>query len=384
MTNEEILKFTDEIFDEACALRRKIHQNPELGNKEFETTALIEDYLKGCKIKTERPLETGAVGFLDAGKSETVALRADIDALPVTEQTGLDFSSKKEGLMHACGHDIHTSALLAAAKIISKNKDSLSKNVLFVFQPDEEGSGGAQRLLQKGIFEKYNVQSVFGLHVRPEIASGKVAVKFGKSYAASDIFKITVSGKSSHGAEPQNGISALTAASHIVCALEGAVSRLVSPTDSAVLSVCTFESGTAVNIIPETAVLSGIIRTLGPQTRKMMKEKLLEISSLTAKAFSCTSKLEIRESYPGVVNDNEKTAFVQKNAGELFGLQNVDVLDEPTMTTEDFGYYLQEVPGCFFHVGVGCDYPLHSGKMTPSEEGLKTAIAMHVKNVFEA
>ncbi|MGN0468679.1 MAG: M20 family metallopeptidase [Acutalibacteraceae bacterium] len=383
MTDEQILNFADEVYDEAVSIRRKIHENPELGNMEVETTKLIVSLLESWGIEVLRPLETGAVGVLNCGKGKTVALRADIDALAVTEQTGLSYASKVCGKMHACGHDIHTASLLAAAKILSEHKDKFHGTVVFVFQPDEEGNGGAQRIIDTGIFDRLGVEKVFGIHIRPETAAGKVAVKYGKSYAASDIFKITLTGKSSHGAEPEKGINALTAASHLVCALDGAVSRMTAPTDSAVLSVCTFESGTAVNIIPESAVLTGIIRTLGAKTRKEMKEKLVNTAQAVAQAFGCKAQIDIKESYPGVVNCDKETKLVENCAVSLLGRENVEILTEPTMTTEDFGYYLDKADGCFYHIGAGTQYPLHNGKMSPDETCIKTAAAMHIKLVFE-
>ncbi len=284
--------------------------------------------------------------------------------------------------MHACGHDIHTAALLAAAKIIQAHKDELKTNVVLIFQPDEEGSGGAQRLIDAGIFKKYNIRKVFGMHVRPELDTGTVAVKFGKSYAASDVFHIEVQGKSSHGAEPHRGSNALLAASHIVTSLDGLLSRNLDPTDNAVLSICTFESGRASNIIPDLAKLSGIIRTLGTDTRLQIREILKDTVTHTAEAFGCQAKVTIKESYPGVVNNNDETLTVRNCAEELFSKEYVITLDTPTMTTEDFGYYLFHAPGSFYHVGCGCEEPLHSPKFSPDERCLKTAVAMTVKLAF--
>ncbi|MCM1364875.1 MAG: M20 family metallopeptidase [Faecalibacterium sp.] len=382
MTNEQILQCVDSVFDEAVNIRRFLHENPEIGNREFTTTEYIVSLLEKWNIEVQRPLETGAVGVLSCGEGKTVVLRADIDALPVEEKTGLPFASKNEGMMHACGHDIHTASLLAAAKILSEHRDELHGTVKFVFQPDEEGFGGAKRLIDAGVLDSPRADKVFGIHIRPELPAGKIAVKYGKSYAASDIFTITVKGKSAHGAQPDEGVNALTAASRIALALEGIVARTTSPTDSAVVSVCTFESGTACNIIPDEAVLTGIIRTLGPQTRSKMKQQLISTAEEIAKATGCTAEVGIRESYPGVVNHDGDVAFVSACARELYGDDNLVVLDEPTMTTEDFGYYLENTDGCFYHIGAGTPYPLHNGKMSPDEQCIKSAIGMHVELVL--
>lgn len=381
MTNEQILNYADEVFDEAVRIRRFLHENPELGNMEYKTTEFIKQYLEKCGIEVFSPLPTGVVGVLCCGKGDCVALRADIDALPIEEETGLPSSSKNNGLMHACGHDLHTAALLAAAKILSAHKDELHGTVKFIFQPDEEGFGGAQRLIKSGVFDMPRVNKVFGIHIRPEIKSGTVAVKYGKSYAASDIFTVTVNGKSAHGAEPHNGKNALIAAASIASSLDGLVSRTVAPTDSAALSICTFESGTACNIIPDKAVLTGIIRTMGKETRQKMKQAFSTCVMSIAVAHGCTADIKIKESYPGVVNNDSQTLFCENCARELFS--EVCVLSEPTLTTEDFGYYLDEAEGCFYHIGAGSDYPLHNSKMSPDENCLKAMTAMHVKTVCE-
>ncbi|MCM1543981.1 MAG: M20 family metallopeptidase [Ruminococcus sp.] len=383
MTNEQILLYTDEVFDEAVAIRRHLHENPEIGNKEHKTTAYIKSLLEKWNIEVFQPLETGVIGILSCGEGEVIALRADIDALPVAEETDLPFASKTNGMMHACGHDIHTASLLAAAKVLSTHRNELHGTVKFIFQPDEEGNGGAKRLIDAGVLENPTVNKVFGIHIRPELPAGTVAVKYGKSYAASDVFTIIVKGKSCHGAEPHMGKNALTAASRIALALEGITARNISPTDSAVVSVCTFESGTACNIIPDVAILTGIIRTLGTEARQMMQQQLILTAEETAKATGCEAQIKIHESYPGVVNHNDDVVFVESCANQLFGSDNVTVLDEPTMTTEDFGYYIENNDGSFYHIGAGAEFPLHNGKMNPNEECIRTAVAMHIKTVAE-
>lgn len=382
MTDEKIWSLCESVYDEAVKIRRTLHENPELGNKEYNTTKLIVSLLKKWNIQVETPLETGAVGTL-CGKegNKTIALRADIDALAENEETGLAYSSKTPGVMHACGHDIHTAALLAAAKVLSENKDSFCGKVKFIFQPDEEGSGGAQRLIQKGVLN--GVDKVFGIHICPELKSSTVGVKYGKFYAASDVFKITVTGKSAHGAQPHNGINAALAASKIACAVSSLVPNLISPLDSAVVSVCSLNSGTAVNIIPQSAEISGTIRTLDPKTRQLFRQKLKETAEYTAAAMGANAQVEIIPSYTSTVNHDEDVTFTEKNARELLGSENVTVLSQPTMTTEDFGYYLENAGGCFYHLGVSGEYPLHSCHLTPDESALKTAIAMHVKTVTE-
>lgn len=382
MTDEKIKQLCEEVYDEAVAIRRQLHQNPELGNEEYETTKLIISLLKKWNIDVETPLKTGAVGTLHGkDKGKTIAFRADIDALAISEETGLSYSSKKKNVMHACGHDIHTAALLAAAKLLSENRDSLNGTVKFIFQPDEEGSGGAERLIKSGTLD--DVDKVFGIHICPELKCGTVGVKYGKFYAASDVFKIKVIGKSAHGAQPHNGVNAVIAASRIACAISSLVPTLISPTDSAVASVCSLSGGTAVNIIPESAEISGTIRTLDPKTRELFRQKIKDTAEHTAAAMGAKAEVNIIPSYTSIVNHDEDVSFIKSCAEQLLSPEDVVVLSEPTMTTEDFGYYLEKAGGCFYHLGVASEYPLHSCRLVPDERALKTAIAMHVKAAEE-
>ena len=283
--------------------------------------------------------------------------------------------------MHACGHDIHTAVLLGTAKILSKNKDKFCGKVKLIFEPDEELLGGAERLIEKGAMK--DVSAVFGLHVRPELPKGHVQVKYGKSYAAADVFEVDVIGKSVHGAEPQKGIDALLIASHIVTALQTVVSRNLAPTESAVLSVCTFNAGTVCNQIAGKATFGGIMRSLGKETREKLKSLLTSTAIGIAESMGAKCEVRIRESYPGITNDNEMTAFLKECAEDILGKENVSVSDTPLMTSEDFGFYLDEAPGSFYHVGCECDYPLHSDRFNPDESAILTGMLVNLKAVNE-
>lgn len=382
MTDEKIKSLCQNVYDEAVEIRRILHENPELGNREFSTTKLIISLLKKWNIEVSTPLETGAVGTLcgKAGK-KVLAFRADIDALAINEETNLPYCSKVPNVMHACGHDIHTASLLAAAKVLSENRDSFCGTVKFIFQPDEEGNGGAERLIASGALD--DVDKIFGIHISPEMKSGTIGIKYGKSYAAADVFKIKVIGKSAHGAQPQNGVNAVLAAANIANALSSLVPRITEPTDSAVLSVCKLNGGSAINIIPEYAELSGIIRTLGPETREKMKAELVKTAESSANAYGAKAEVTIIPSYPGIVNHDEDVAFIEKLGRDFLGAENVIVLSQPTMTTEDFGFYLEKSGGCFYHLGVSGNYPLHSSRLAPDESAMKAAICMHVKTAVE-
>lgn len=358
---------------ELSALRRKFHREPELGNHEFKTAARIEHYLHELGIPTKRILETAVVGQLrGALPGPSLALRADMDALPLQETTGVDFASKTPGVMHACGHDVHITALLGAARILAAHCEELAGTILFLFQPDEEGNGGARRMIEAGVLE--GVSAVFGAHVTPELPAGHIGVRYGKFYAASDTFRITVTGKSAHGAEREKGIDALAAASKVV---EELLELQYHSSEKSVVTVGTFHAGTAGNIVADRAELTGIIRTLGPEARKQMRERVLEtVRSATGK-FGAQAQCELHESYPGVVNDDPMTQLVEGMARSVLGTEHVHRIEEPLMMTEDFGYFLQERPGAFYHIGAGCSLPLHNPGFLPNEEAIVTAAAVH-------
>ena len=382
MNNEFIKKECENAFREIVEIRRELHRFPEMGNSEFRTTEIIMNCLDKWGVKYERLLETGVVATVEGAKGgKTVALRADIDALPIEEKTELPFSSQNEGIMHACGHDIHTAVLLGTAKILSKNKDKFCGKVKLIFEPDEELLGGAERLIEKGAMK--DVSAVFGLHVRPELPKGHVQVKYGKSYAAADVFEIDVIGKSVHGAEPQKGIDALLIASHIVTALQTVVSRNLAPTESSVLSVCTFNAGTVCNQIAGKATFGGIMRSLGKETREKLKSLLTSTAIGIAESMGAKCEVRIRESYPGITNDNGMTAFLKECAEDILGKENVSVSETPLMTSEDFGFYLDEAPGSFYHVGCECEYPLHSDRFNPDESAILTGMLVNLKAVNE-
>ena len=378
---EKIIRLCQDNFDETVAIRRELHSYPEIGRQEHRTTETIIGYLEKWGISYERLIETGVVATVKGDKEGiTTALRADIDALGIGEKTDVPFKSRHEGFMHACGHDIHTASLLGAAKIINENKADLSGTVKFIFQPDEEGDGGAQRLIEKGAMK--GVDRVFGLHVRPEMKSGTLAVKYGKFYAASDIFEIDVIGKSGHCAEPHKNVDAIVIGAQIITALQSIVSRNVSPLDSAVLTIGTANGGTFRNTVAGTFSITGVTRSLGKEMRMYLRQRIKDTAEGIAKAMGAEAVVRIIESYPGIVNDNSSAEYIEKTAKDILGEENVSILSAPFMTTEDFGYYLDEAPGCFYHIGCGCEYPLHSDKFCPDEKSILTAMEMHISSVM--
>ena len=368
------------------ALRREIHRYPELGRHEENTARLVERELTALGIPCHRTADTGIVGELTGSlPGPFVALRADMDALPIQEQSGLECSSAVAGVMHACGHDLHTAALLGAARLLSAHRNALRGSVRFLFQPDEEGDGGAKRMIEDGCME--SVSAIFGAHVAPEYPCGTVGVRFGKAYAASNPFDIILRGKSSHGAEPHLGTDAIIAASALVHAIQTLVSREVSPLDSEVISIGSLHAGTARNIIADEAKLSGIIRCFGPEMRKSLTDRLTTITHAVGAAHSCEAEIKVQWGYSGIINDDAMTAHVQSSASRLLGVENVIIEPIPSLTTEDFGEFLTCAPGTFWHIGAGRpgkdNPPLHNPHFNPDEGALKIAAALHAKTVWD-
>ena len=363
------------LFEEMKEIRKRIHMHPELSRQEYQTSALVEQYLQDLGIETRRATGTGIIGTLK-GKDPngpTVALRADMDALPIEEHTGCEFASQVPGVMHACGHDVHTTALLGAAKILSKHRDEFSGEIRFFFQPDEEDTGGSKRMIAAGCME--GVDAVFGAHVDPTIPAGSIGIRYGKFYAASDTFDVSVHGKSAHGATRELGIDALQAACELIGELLD-LPKICLP-DRSVVTVGVIHSGTARNILADLAEFSGILRTLGPENHRLMVEAMEKVIRQTEEKFGV--KIEMKRSgvAGGIVNTDEETALAEKTARNLLGDEHVSLIKEPKMISEDFGYYIDEAKGSFYHIGAESPYPLHSDHFLPREEALPTAAALH-------
>ena len=356
------------------ALRHGIHRAPELGGRETQTALTIEQFFAGLGVPTRRVGKTGVMAMLrGALPGPLVAFRADMDALPVAEQTCAPFASETPGVMHACGHDFHMAAALGAASLLAARAASLPGGVRFLFEPDEEGDGGAAGLIAAGCLD--GVSAVFGAHVSPELPAGTFGFRFGKFYAASNPFTVAVTGKTAHGAEPEKGVDALYAAAKMACALKQLQAPLTARFGRTVVTVGTLHSGSACNILAGEASLSGILRTLGPEARR---ESLLALEQTVRRVAGETGvqyKLCVTDGYPGVVNADAPTRLALAACGEL--AVPARVLDAPTMMTEDFGLYLDIVPGSFYHIGVGGAEPLHNPRFLPPDRLLPAAAAVH-------
>ncbi len=379
----------DKISKDIVAIRRYLHMNPELGFEEHLTSEFVEKTLHDIGIKTKRVAGTGIIGILtgkDLGK--TVGIRADMDALPLNDGKNVEYASKVKGKMHACGHDAHTAGLLGAAMLLAKHRESFFGQVKFLFQPAEETTGGALPMIKEGAMENPKVNAVFGLHCNVGLDTGKIGVIYGKAYASSDMFDIKIKGKSCHGASPQFGIDAIAVGAQVINCLQSIVSRSIDPLDSAVITVGKFNGGYQRNIIADTANLSGIIRTLEPETRKKIRNNFAKMVNKICEAYGAQADINIVESYPALVNDDKMVDLVRAAASKLIGEQNVVVVSKPGMGVEDFAYFLKEAPGAFFQLGVrneakGIVHPAHSNLFDIDEDALPLASAVLANIAFE-
>ena len=377
----DYLKKAEELTEQLTIIRGYLHSHPELGNNEFLTSEFLEKELLKMGLEVKRILGTALVATLHGkGKNSgrKVALRADMDALPIEEKTDCPFRSVTHGIMHACGHDIHMTAALGAAMLLSQCKEVINGDVVFLFESDEEGRGGAKRLIEAGALD--GVGAVFGGHVEPGLPVGTVGIRYGKFYAASDVITRRVHGRSCHGATPEKGADALLAASEMALKL---TQLKPSSGDKAVLSIGQIKSGTACNVIADEAELKGIVRTLGNDDRLEMREIISSTVKEITEKYKVTVDLELSYSYGGVVNTQAETSLLEECARKVLGSDYVILLEEPTMTTEDFGYFIDACSGSFCHIGAGCAKPLHSPYFLPDIKAAVTAAAVYAKTVIE-
>jgi hippurate hydrolase len=350
------MKLLKPILEEAAALaalRRDIHAHPELGYQEERTAALIADTLGRWGIAVHRGLGgTGVVGSVRNGSTaRAVGLRADIDALPITERNTFAHASVHAGRMHACGHDGHTAMLLAAARHLAAHRN-FDGTVYLIFQPAEEGGGGARAMIRDGLFERFPMEAMFGIHNWPGLPVGQFAIRSGPVFASSNDFKITIRGRGAHAAMPHNGIDPIPAACQMVQAFHTIISRNRPPLEGAVISVTMIRAGEATNVIPESCELRGTVRTFTIELLDLIEERMRRIAAATCEAFATSCEFEFRRNYPPTVNHARETAFTRAVLGELVGVENVGEF-EPTMGAEDFSYFLQKKPGCYFVIGNG-------------------------------
>ena len=366
----------EQLAERLSEIRRYFHQNPELSFEEYETGKKIISILKEHEIEViENVGGTGIVGILEGGKpGKVVALRGDIDALPIQEQNDVSYKSKKDGVMHACGHDVHTTSVLGAAVILSSIREQLSGTVKFIFQPAEERNQGAKDMMEDNVLKEPDVDCIFGLHTMPSISAGKVGVKPGPMMAAVDRFTITVRGEGGHAAVPEQTRDSLVASSSLVQNMQTIVSRNVSPFENVVVSICTINGGQAWNVISDEVVMKGTVRSFNPEVQKDIPKMIERIVDNTCKALNTEGEVNYKIDLPAVINGQAEAEIGQKAVEKIVGKEGA-VIPDLTGGGEDFAIFMQDVPGCFYFLGVrneerGIIYPWHHPKFDVDEKCL--------------
>ncbi|WP_053955852.1 M20 metallopeptidase family protein [Inediibacterium massiliense] len=382
---EEIHK----IYEEVVAWRRDFHMHPELSGEEERTSQKIEDILKKLPLE----IQTGVGGYGVVGllrgkeKGSTIALRADIDALPIHEQNDHKYASKYNGKMHACGHDGHTAILLGAAHVLCALKDEIKGNVKFIFQPSEEKApiGGAKPMIEEGVLDHPKVDAIVGLHIWPNLSKGKIAIKENAIMASSDPFQIEIFGKSGHASAPDESIDALAVACQVVNMLQYIVSRNTSPLESAVVTVGTLKSGTKYNVISDYALLEGTVRTLHPNVQMNVEKRIKEVVEGVCSSMGARGEVHYERGYPALINDKDMVHLIEEVGQKLLSKENVIQVQKPAMGGEDFANYVQKVPGAFFWLGAKEEslYPIHNPKFDFDEEIMKIGMEIFVHTVLD-
>ncbi|MCO5222674.1 MAG: amidohydrolase [Thermomicrobiales bacterium] len=393
-TTRDLKSDIDEIMPGVIADRRYFHQHPELGFQEFETAKLVQERLAAMGVEDIRTgiAVTGVTGLIKGAKpggpDKVVLVRADMDALPIHEENKVDYVSTIDGKMHACGHDAHTSMLLGVGRLLLDRRDEFSGTVKLLFQPAEEGGGGARVMIEEGVLEDPPVDLVFGQHVAAEVPVGQVELRPGACMAAADRFEILVKGRGGHGAQPHLTVDPIAIGSQIVSALQTIVAREVDPTKQAVVTVGAFLAGDAPNVIPDTATLRGTLRSFDPEVRELIGRRVGEIAVGIASAMRAEVEYTYAPGYPATINDPEQTAMVREVAEEILGAENVRE-GELMMGAEDFSYFLEKKPGCFFFTGTrdeekGISWGHHHPRFDVAEDGMAIGMEVMVSAVLRA
>ena len=373
------------IKDELIEIRRTLHQYPELGFEETNTSKFIKDFLTKEGITFKEFAGTGVCGIIEGTKEgenkKVIGLRADIDGLPMQDKKSCSYASKISGKMHACGHDGHTTILLGAAKLLNKNKDKFNGTIKLIFEPAEETTGGAKVMIEEGVSTNPNVDVMCGLHVEETLDAGMIMVRRGTVNAASNPFNITIKGSGGHGAYPDTAVDPIVMASHVVTSLQSIVSREIKPVNPAVVTIGSIHGGTAQNIIPNEVKLGGIIRTMTNEDREFAKLRLKEIVNGVCTTFRGSAEIEIEESYPCLYNDDDMVKILENSAKNIIGAENVKVQKNPKLGVESFAYFANKVPSVFYFLGIrneekGIIYPAHNSLFDIDEDALPIGVAI--------
>lgn len=401
--NNKIIDIKDDFIEEAGKMkidyksvaqwtkeiRRDFHRHPELGTMEYRTAEKIEGYLKELGIEYKRVADTGVEGIIRGKKpGRSIAIRGDIDALPICEIEGREYGSQNEGVMHACGHDAHAAILLGTARVLNDMKDEFSGSIRLLFQPAEETIGGAQRMVAEGSME--GVEYVIGLHVTPYAETGRVELKYGKMNASSDTLKISVEGVSSHGAYPHMGYDAIVIAAQVVSALQTVVSRNISPHENAVLSFGAIKGGTQGNILADRVDLVGTLRTINERVREEAKKRIVSIVEGISASLGGRGVVEIESGYMSLINTDSVVDIIKESALEIVGEENIEYRELPSLGVEDFSFFIDAAKegGGYFYLGCGSKTkgitaPAHNREFDIDEDCLEIGIKLQVSNTLK-
>ena len=377
-----------DLFKTLSNIRRTIHQNPELSNKEYKTADLVEKILKEQGIKTYRLCKTGVIGILEGTKKtnkkrKVIALRADLDALPIQEKNVHSYKSKVPGVMHACGHDGNTTMLLGAAIILAKQKEEFAGTIQFTFQLDEETAGGSKKMIKEGVLSKNKVDCILGAHVSPWVKTGKVALKYGAMMAGVDKFIIEIKGLLGHGAYPHLSKDPIVATSEFIISLQTISSRIINPVEPVVVSIGKIEGGKQYNIIADKVTIIGTVRTFNTKTRETIKKEMIKRLQGICKSYSMTYTLNYQTFNNPLINADSVVDLCLESAKQIYGNKNIELLKNPSMGGEDFSEYLKKIKGAFIYIGTSknkaTSYPWHHEKFDLDETALPKA-AQYIAN----
>ncbi|MBH0064143.1 amidohydrolase [Psychrobacter sp. SZ93C1] len=378
------MSVNDALLDEVKQWRKQIHSQPELGFKEFKTSSFIVDKLQSFGIEVHQGLGgTGVVGTLKNGTGPTIGIRADIDALPIEEQNDVEHKSTHANCMHACGHDGHTSVLLGTAKYLSENKN-FSGTIHLIFQPAEEVLGGAKAMIDDGLFDKFPMDAVYGLHNWPGLPVGQIAVNDGPMMASFDTFEITLTGKGTHAAMPHLGADPIAAGAALITNIQSIISRRISPLQSGVISVTQMNSGDTTNVIPDVAILKGTVRSFDMDVRQSLQSLLTEMVTTLPPLYGVTGEMDYHIRYPVTTNDSQAYLEIKNAATKVLGADKVNTDVEPSMASEDFSFMSQVVKGAYFWLGVDGSTPskpLHNAAYDFNDDAIETGIKVWVSLV---
>ncbi len=377
----------DNIYNYVIDTRRKFHKIPEIGFKEVKTSNLVKEELDKLNIEYKTVLGTGVIGYINKGSKNRIALRADIDGLPILEKNNLPFKSTHDGYMHACGHDSHIAVQLGLAKLLKHLEHKLNYEIVLIFQPAEETDGGALPIINEGHFD--NIDYSLGLHVTPYAKSGSFRVRDGVNNGSSDLIDINIRGRKAHGAYPQEGVDSIVTASHLITGIQSLISREVTPQHSTTLTFGKISGGNAINVICDNVTISGTLRTDNTDTRKYLKKRIIEYSTNLCDAYRCDCNVNIKSGYTALINDNNLTNIVKSNIINMFGKDKLEIIDYPSLGVDDFAYFSKhsKYGGMYYYFGVTSPENsnpalAHTSEFIIDESCFRSILLLQLKNIL--